>query len=67
MLWLSIKNTAIPVKVVGNAIPTSKEPKEDHGYGIPRVQYILNQLKAEYAFGYKDGWFTFAAEIPLPD
>lgn len=66
MLWLSIKNTAIPVKVVGNAIPTSKEPKEDHGYGIPRVQYILNQLKAEYAFGYKDGWFTFAAEIPLP-
>lgn len=67
MLWLSIKNTAIPVKVVGNTIPTSKEPKEDHGYGIPRVQYILNQLKAEYAFGYKDGWFTFAAEIPLPD
>lgn len=66
MLWLSIKNTAIPVKVVGNTIPTSKEPKEDHGYGIPRVQYILNQLKAEYAFGYKDGWFTFAAEIPLP-
>lgn len=67
MLWLSIKNTSVPVKVIGNTIPTSKTPKEDHGYGIPRVQHILNQLKAEYAFGYKDGWFTFAAEIPLPD
>lgn len=65
MLWLSIKNTSVPVKVIGNSIPTSKEPKEDHGYGIPRIQHILNQLKAEYAFGYKDGWFTFAAEIPL--
>lgn len=67
MLWLSIKNTSVPVKIIGNTIPTSKIPKEDHGYGIPRVQHILNQLKAEYAFGYKDGWFTFAAEIPLPD
>lgn len=66
MLWLSIKNTSIPVKVIDNTIPTSKKPKEDHGYGIPRVQHILNQLKAEYAFGYMDGWFTFAAEIPLP-
>ena len=66
MLWLSIKNTSVPVKIIGNTIPTSKIPKEDHGYGIPRVQHILNQLKAEYAFGYKDGWFTFAAEIPLP-
>ena len=65
ILWLSVKNTSMPVEFVGDAIPTSKEAKEDHGYGIPRICYILNQLHAEYAFDYCDGWFTFAAEIPL--
>lgn len=65
ILWLSIKNTSASVKFVGNTIPTSKEPKEDHGYGIPRIQYILNQLQAEYVFDFCDGWFSFATEIPL--
>lgn len=64
-LWLSIKNTSAPVLFDGNTIPTSKEPKEDHGYGIPRIQYILNLLHAEYVFDFCDGWFTFASEIPL--
>ena len=46
-------------------ISSSKTPREEHGYGIPRIQYILNQLGGEYAFDYQEGWFTFAAEIPL--
>lgn len=62
---MSIKNTSVPVKFIGNTLPTSKEPKEDHGYGIPRIQYILDQLRAEYVFDFADGWFTFASEIPL--
>lgn len=64
-LWISVKNTSNPVKITNGTIPTSKEPKEDHGYGLPRIQSILDQLGAEYAFDYKDGWFTFVAEIPL--
>ena len=65
ILWISIKNTSAPVKFIGNTLPTSKEPKEDHGYGIPRIQYILDQLRAEYVFDFSDGWFTFASEVPL--
>jgi len=65
LLWMSIKNTAAPVSFVGNTIPTSKEPKEDHGYGIPRIRYILDQLHAEYVFDFYDGWFSFSSEIPL--
>lgn len=65
ILWLSIKNTSAPVKMVDDTIPTSKEPKEDHGYGIPRIRYILDQLQAEYVFDFCDDWFTFAAEIPI--
>lgn len=65
ILWISIKNTSAPVKFIGNTLPTSKEPKEDHGYGIPRIQYILDQLHAEYVFDFSDGWFTFASEVPL--
>lgn len=65
ILWLSIKNTSCPVTIKEGVIPTSKEPKDDHGYGLPRIQFILDQLHAEYAFDYKNGWFIFAAEIPL--
>ncbi len=64
-LWISVKNTSNPVRITNGSIPTSKTPKEDHGYGLPRIQSILDQLGAEYAFDYKDGWFTFVAEIPL--
>lgn len=64
-LWISIKNTSNPVKITNGTIATSKKQKEDHGYGLPRIQSILDQLGAEYAFDYKDGWFTFVAEIPL--
>ncbi len=63
--FVSIKNTSAPVPIKNGYIPTSKEPREDHGYGLPRIQFILNQLHAEFAFDYQNGWFTFAAEIPL--
>lgn len=64
-LWISVKNTSNPVKISNGTVPTSKEQREEHGYGLPRIQSILDQLGAEYAFDYKDGWFTFVAEIPL--
>ena len=64
-LWISVKNTSTPVKITNGTIATSKKQKEDHGYGLPRIQSILDQLGAEYAFDYKDGWFTFVAEISL--
>ena len=66
-LFISIRNTALPVKIEENVIKTTKMPQQDHGYGLPGIRLILEQLKAEYTFAYSDGWFQFAAEIPLPE
>ena len=48
-IYLSIRNTSNPVTITDNHIPSTKEPREDHGYGLSRIQYILNQLNAELA------------------
>lgn len=63
--YVSVRNTSYPVQINNNRIPTSKEPKEEHGYGLAHIEYILNQLGAEFIFAFNDGWFEFAAEIPL--
>ena len=64
-LFISVSNTALPVKIENQTIPTSKMPREEHGYGLPGICSILDQLGGEYAFDYADGWFRFVAEIPL--
>ena len=63
-LFLSVRNTSNPVTFVGDTIPTSKTPKEEHGFGLSRIQLILKQLKAEFTFSYENGWFEFVTEIP---
>lgn len=63
-VYISVRNTSIPVEIKDNFIPTSKEPKEDHGYGLPHIDFILKQLHAEYVLSYEGGWFEFATEIP---
>lgn len=65
LLFISVSNTSLPVTVTDNTIPTSKVPKQDHGYGLMIIRHILDQNNAEYTFAYEDGWFRFAAEIPL--
>ena len=62
-IYLAVRNTSNPVVITDNHIPTSKEPGEDHGYGLARIQHILKQLNAEYTFHYENGWFEFVAEI----
>lgn len=63
-LLISIRNTSVPVTIIGNSIPTTKEPKEEHGYGLLNTLRILEKLNAEYTFHYDNGWFRFVAEIP---
>ena len=65
VLFISVSNTALPVKIGNNTIPSTKMPRQDHGYGLPAICSVLDGLKGEYAFDYQDGWFRFAAEIPL--
>lgn len=62
-LYISIRNTSGPVEIVDGKIPTSKQDSLSHGFGLLSVTYVLDKLKAEYTFGYDEGWFHFAAEI----
>ena len=63
-LFLSIRNTAPPVKIMDGKIETSKENKAEHGFGLPAVQRILKQLKGELVIDYSEPWFQIVAEIP---
>ena len=64
-LYISIRNTSPPVVMNGKEIPTTKEPKHEHGFGLISVRRILEDLSAEYTFNYLGGWFEFVSEIPL--
>jgi hypothetical protein len=64
-LFISIRNTSLPVTIIDDIIQTSKLPKQDHGYGLSIIRHILKQHNAEYTFTYDDGWFHFVAEIPI--
>lgn len=63
-LFLSIRNTSLPVIISDNRMETCKKPKQDHGYGLPTVCRIIEQLQGEFDLDYEDGWFQFTAEIP---
>lgn len=63
-LYISIRNTSFPVKLVNGEFPTTKLNATEHGYGLQAVKYILDGLNAEYTFAYSNGWFQFVAEIP---
>lgn len=65
-LFLSVRNPSQPVLIEETgAIRTSKACQRDHGYGLPAVRYVLDEIGAEYTCAYRDGWFQFAAEIPM--
>ena len=62
-VYISIRNTSEEVVIVDGKIPTSKQDSLSHGFGLMSVTYVLEELGAEYTFGYDEGWFYFAAEI----
>ncbi len=64
-LTISIRNTTLPVTINGDDIPTTKYPKEEHGYGLAQINYLLTQLGGEREYRYENGWFIFIAEIPI--
>jgi hypothetical protein len=64
-LFISIRNTSLPVQIIDHSIATTKQNKQNHGYGLQQIGYILQQQKAEYSISYENGWFQFVAEIPL--
>ena len=63
VLYISIRNTSEEVTIIDGKIPTSKQDSLSHGFGLLSVTYVLDELGAEYTFGYDEGWFNFAMEI----
>ena len=64
-IYFSIRNTSLPIRLENGVPVTSKTDIINHGYGIPTVKYLLDNLGAEYTFDFRDGWFLFVAELPL--
>ena len=63
-LFISIRNTSPPVKIINGTIETTKKPEREHGFGLAGVRQVVKQLDGEYAMNYSDSWFQFVAEIP---
>ena len=63
-LYISVRNTSPQVSIQDGKIKTSKQPAAEHGFGLPAIRYVMDELHGEYAIEYKDGFFQFAAEIP---
>ena len=63
-LFLSVRNTAPPVRIIEGRIETSKENRAEHGFGLPAVQRILKERKGELVLDYSEPWFQVVAEIP---
>ena len=64
-LYISIRNSSLPVTVINKRIKTTKEKSIEHGFGLPNICRILDDLSADYDFGYADGYFYFVADVPL--
>lgn len=64
-LFISIRNTSPPVKIINGTIKTAKKPEREHGYGLTGVRQVVKQLNGEYAMNYSDNWFQFVSEIPI--
>ena len=63
-LFISVRNTSLPVKIIDGVIQTSKPQKGEHGFGLIGIRHVLDRNKAEYTYHYDCGWFQFVAEIP---
>lgn len=65
-LVLSIRNpVAEVVRIKDNRIVTSKRNKEQHGIGLMNVDSVIRKNNGTSVVKCEDGWFTFAAMIPM--
>ena len=64
VLYISVRNSSQPLKIIDGHIPSDKADKQNHGYGLLIIKCILDELNAEYTFDYSDGWFHFVIELP---
>lgn len=65
VLFISIRNTSLPVMIMDGKIPTTKEPQQEHGFGLPNIQKIVDSLHGDFTMQYENGWFEVAVELPI--
>lgn len=65
-LVLSIRNPVEePVRIRSNRIVTSKKDKSRHGIGLWNVDSVIRKNGGTGVLKCEDGWFSFAAMIPM--
>lgn len=64
-LFLSVRNTSPPVRIINNSILSTKPQPELHGFGLQNVKALFARYRGDYTMQYADGWFLFAGELPL--
>lgn len=64
-LFVSIRNTSLPVTITNGMIETTKKPEQEHGFGLAGVRQVVDQLSGEFAINYSENWFQSVAEIPV--
>lgn len=65
-LVLSVRNPVKePVRIKDNRIVTSKRDKVRHGIGLLNVDSVIRQHEGTSILKCEDGWFYFAAMIPI--
>jgi len=67
-LVLSVRNPVKgPVKIKDNRIVTSKHDRARHGIGLLNVDSVVRQNDGTSVLKCEDGWFCFAAMIPMKE
>lgn len=65
-LVLSVRNPVKePVRIKDNRIMTSKRNKAQHGIGLLNVDSVIRKNNGTNILRCEDGWFTFAAMLPM--
>ena len=62
-LFLSFRNTSLPVEIINGYIATTKKPPDLHGFGLQNVKTALGKYDSFYDMAYEDGYFAFTIEM----
>lgn len=62
-LFLSFRNTSLPVEIINGYIATTKKPPDLHGFGLQNVKTALKKYDSFYDMAYEDGYFAFTIEM----
>ena len=62
-LFLSFRNTSLPVEIINGYIATTKKPPDLHGFGLQNVKTALEKYDSFYDMAYEDGYFAFTIEM----